>query len=62
MQELLRRASLEHAGAERASPEEDSFWVEDLILKLELDPILQNTHAHDNESIQGAWIDFTLKI
>lgn len=48
VQELLRRASLEHAGAERASPEEDSFWVEDLIVKLELDPILQNTHAHDN--------------
>lgn len=58
--EMARSPSVERSGSERCSPDDPgAFRVNDLIVELELDPILRTPTEYDEEEVMRAWIRFT---
>ena len=55
MRELARRASLERSRSEERSPDSDAFKADQLIVELELDPILRSSGVSDCSAAERAW-------
>lgn len=55
VKELAKCASLELSGLEDHVPDPDAFRVRDLIVELDLHPILRTPGDHDADMVQRAW-------
>ncbi|KAG9309164.1 hypothetical protein JVU11DRAFT_10875 [Chiua virens] len=59
---LAQSRSSERSGSENCGPEPGSFAVRDLVVELELDPVLKNAGEYDEERVQSTWTQFTNQI
>ena len=55
VRELARWASLKHSSSEACSPEPDSFQVQELMVELEIDPVLRSLGNNNDSNIEKAW-------
>lgn len=53
--DMASRPSVEASGSGACSPDPDAFWVRDLILELELDPVLRTPGDYDAEVTERVW-------
>jgi hypothetical protein len=53
--ELARRASLERSGSQACGPEPRSFQVRDLMVEVELNPMLRSPGNYDDSDVERAW-------
>lgn len=55
MAELARCPSVERSGSDHCRPEPESFRVNDLVVELELNPVLTATDKYDEDTVEAAW-------
>ncbi|KAG6370279.1 hypothetical protein JVT61DRAFT_12230 [Boletus reticuloceps] len=59
---MARSASAERSGSEGCSSEPEAFRVSELIVELELDPVLRTPDDYDDDQVLRTWVDFTGRI
>lgn len=55
VKEISKCASVERSGSGACGPDPDAFQVQDLVVELEIDPVLRTPGDHESEATEQAW-------